>query len=59
LITTAKDQVRLLDGSPAVKEFASRILVLEVELVFSHPQTALRIIRETRDRARMRSLKRS
>jgi tetraacyldisaccharide 4'-kinase len=59
LITTAKDQVRLLDGSPAVKEFASRVLVLEVELVFSHPQTALRIIRETRDRARVRSLKRS
>lgn len=59
LITTAKDQVRLLDGSPAVKEFASRVLVLEVELVFSHPQTASRIIRETRDRARMRCLKRS
>ncbi|MDR6633501.1 tetraacyldisaccharide 4'-kinase [Phyllobacterium sp. 1468] len=58
LITTAKDQVRLLDGSTAVKQFASRVLVLEVELVFSHPQTASRVIRETRDRARMRSLKR-
>ena len=59
LITTAKDQVRLLDGSAAVKEFASRTLVLEVELVFSHPQTASRIIKETRDRARARALKHS
>jgi tetraacyldisaccharide 4'-kinase len=59
LITTAKDQVRLLDGSPRAKEFATRTLVLEIELVFSQPQMASRIIRETRERARMRAIKRS
>jgi tetraacyldisaccharide 4'-kinase len=59
LITTAKDHVRLLDGSLASKAFAERILVLEVELAFTHPQTASRIIRETRERARMREIKRS
>ncbi|ATU92583.1 tetraacyldisaccharide 4'-kinase [Phyllobacterium zundukense] len=59
LITTAKDQVRLLDGSSSAKEFAARALVLEIELVFSHQQTASRIIRETRERARARAIKRS
>ncbi|MBB3237781.1 tetraacyldisaccharide 4'-kinase [Phyllobacterium endophyticum] len=58
LITTAKDQVRLLDGSPAVRAFTSQVLVLEVDLVFGHPNTASRIIKETRDRARTRALKR-
>jgi tetraacyldisaccharide 4'-kinase len=59
LITTAKDQVRLLDGSSSAKEFAARALVLEIELVFSHPQTASCIIRETRERAKMRAIKSS
>ncbi len=59
LITTAKDHVRLLDGGTAAKEFAARTLVLEIELAFSHPQTASRIIRDTRDRARTRAIKRS
>lgn len=58
LITTAKDHVRLLDGGTSAKEFAARTLVLEVELAFSHPQTASRIIRETRERARTRAIKR-
>jgi tetraacyldisaccharide 4'-kinase len=57
LITTAKDQVRLLDGSPRAKEFAKGTQVLEIELVFNHPQTASRIIRETRERAKMRAIK--
>ncbi len=56
LVTTAKDHVRLLDGSPAAKAFAARTLVLEIELAFGHPQTASRIIRETRERARHRLL---
>jgi tetraacyldisaccharide 4'-kinase len=59
LITTAKDQVRLLDGSPTSRAFATEVLVLEVELVFGHPNTASRIVKETRDRARTRALKRS
>jgi tetraacyldisaccharide 4'-kinase len=57
LITTAKDHVRLLDGSPAGRELADQTLVLEVELVFSHPQTAQNIIRDTRERAKARILK--
>lgn len=55
-VTTAKDQVRLLDGSSAAKAFAARTLVLEIELVFSQPETPGRIIRETRERARHRNL---
>ena len=55
-VTTAKDQVRLLDGSAAAKAFAQRTVVLEVELVFSQPETPQRIIRETRERARHRNL---
>ncbi|MHC1549947.1 tetraacyldisaccharide 4'-kinase [Phyllobacterium sp. K27] len=57
LITTAKDHVRLLDGSPLARELATKALILEVELVFSHPQTAQNIIRETRERAKARALK--
>ncbi len=52
LITTAKDHVRLLDGSPLARVLAAKALILEVELVFGHPQTAQNIIRETRERAR-------
>lgn len=59
LITTAKDHVRLLDGSEAARAFAARTQVLDVELVFAHPQTAARIISETRERARLRLIRRS
>lgn len=55
-VTTTKDLVRLLDGSPAAKSFAGRTTVLEVELVFSQSDAPARIIRETRDRARHRRL---
>lgn len=57
LITTAKDHVRLFDGSPLAKELAKQTLVLDVELVFSHPQTAQNIIRDTRERAKARILR--
>lgn len=53
-VTTAKDLVRLLDGSEAARAFAARTSVLEVELVFNQPGAPARIIRETRDRARHR-----
>lgn len=59
LVTTAKDHVRLLDGNVAARELAERTLVLDVDLIFSHPHTASRIIRETRDRARTRLINRS
>ncbi|MGH6860957.1 MAG: tetraacyldisaccharide 4'-kinase [Phyllobacterium sp.] len=58
LITTAKDHVRLLDGSPAARDLAAKALVLDVELVFNHAQTAPGIIRETRERAKERALRR-
>jgi tetraacyldisaccharide 4'-kinase len=56
LITTAKDYVRLLDGNSASIDFAAHTQVLEIELLFGHPQTAANIIRETRERAKMRGL---
>lgn len=56
LVTTAKDHVRLLDGSLSARQLAAQTFVLEVELEFSHPQIALNIIRETRERAKMRAL---
>ncbi|QND52013.1 tetraacyldisaccharide 4'-kinase [Phyllobacterium sp. 628] len=59
LTTTAKDHVRLLDGSEAARALAARTLVLDVELVFPHPQTAARIISETRERARSRLIRQS
>ncbi|EJN03128.1 tetraacyldisaccharide 4'-kinase [Phyllobacterium sp. YR531] len=57
LITTAKDHVRLLDGSPTARKLAEQTLVLEVDLIFNHPQTAQNIIRDTRERAKARALK--
>lgn len=56
LVTTAKDHVRLLDGSPSARDLAAQTMVLEVELVFAHPKTVSNIIRETRERAKMRVL---
>lgn len=58
LITTAKDHVRLLDGSEIAKAFAARTQVLDVELVFAHPRTVSRVISETRERARLRTIRR-
>ncbi|MEP7455911.1 tetraacyldisaccharide 4'-kinase [Phyllobacterium sp. SB3] len=57
LITTAKDHVRLLDGSALARKLAGQTLVLEVDLFFNHPQTAQNIIRDTRERAKARILK--
>ncbi|MBL7373604.1 tetraacyldisaccharide 4'-kinase, partial [Escherichia coli] len=54
LITTAKDHVRLLDGSEIARAFAARTQVLDVELVFAHPRTLSRVISETLERARLR-----
>lgn len=56
LVTTSKDAVRLQTGSAAMRAFAERVLVLEIEVVFDPPGSAASIIRQTMLTARARLL---
>lgn len=56
LITTAKDAVRLKTGTPAMREFAERLAVLEVEAVFEPESAVDRIVAATREAWHRRSV---
>lgn len=54
LVTTTKDLVRLETSLSPMKEFAERVHVLEVAVVFDNPSTPARIVEQTLTAARER-----